>query len=108
LQRAASDAAHGGAVKLRDAAARELRRLGARIPAAVERAAVGPAAGLAELTGREREIVELAAGGRTNKQIAATLYLSEKTVENHLSRIFPKLGVRSRVELAGLVARDRS
>jgi predicted ATPase/DNA-binding NarL/FixJ family response regulator len=108
LQRAAADAARGGAIKLRDAAARELRRLGARIPAAVERAAAGHAAGLAELTDREREIVELAAGGRTNKQIAATLYLSEKTIESHLSRIFSKLGVRSRVELAGLVARDRS
>jgi DNA-binding NarL/FixJ family response regulator len=51
--------------------------------------------------------LELAADGRTNRQIAATLFLSEKTIESHLSRIFPKLGVRSRVELAGLMAREQ-
>ena len=104
LQRAGADSAAGGARKLRDAAARELRRLGVRLPAAVQRA--GAAAGMAQLTPREREIVELAAAGRTNKEIAAALFLSQKTVESHLSRIFPKLGVRSRVELASLVARS--
>jgi DNA-binding NarL/FixJ family response regulator len=38
--------------------------------------------------------------GRTNKEVAATLFLSEKTVENNLSRVHAKLGVRSRTELA--------
>ncbi len=104
LQRAAADAAAGGALKLRDAAARELRRLGVRLPAALQRA--GTAGGMEQLTPREREIVELAAAGRTNKQIATALFLSQKTVESHLSRIFPKLGVRSRVELAALLARS--
>jgi DNA-binding NarL/FixJ family response regulator len=44
---------------------------------------------------------DLVARGRSNKQIAATLYLSEKTIENALSRVLRKLGVRSRTELAG-------
>jgi DNA-binding NarL/FixJ family response regulator len=100
LERAAAAAIQGGALKLRDAAARELRRLGARVPAAVERAA-GPG-GLDALTPREREIAGFVAAGHTNRQIAATLFLSEKTVENHLSRLFAKVGVRSRVELAAL------
>jgi DNA-binding NarL/FixJ family response regulator len=50
------------------------------------------------LTGRERQIAELVAGGRTNKQGAAALHLREKTVENGLTRIYEKLGVRSRVD----------
>ena len=42
--------------------------------------------------------------GRSNKQVAAALFLSEKTIEHHLSRIYAKLGVRSRVELAARLA----
>lgn len=52
------------------------------------------------LTTREREIVELIARGLTNKEIAANLRLSEKTVRNALTVIFSKLGVSSRLELA--------
>ena len=49
---------------------------------------------------REREIAELVGQGRSNKEVAATLFLSEKTIENTLSRVYGKLGLRSRVELA--------
>ena len=52
------------------------------------------------LTDRERAIAELVVAGETNKQVGARLYLSEKTVETHLSRVYAKLGVKSRVELA--------
>lgn len=54
----------------------------------------------ARLTGREREIAGLAAGGMSNRQIAARLVLSERTVENHLQHVYVKLGVSGRVELA--------
>ena len=50
------------------------------------------------LTAREREILELVARGRTNAQIAARLYLSIKTVKNHLTAIFAKLQVADRAQ----------
>ncbi len=52
------------------------------------------------LTGAEQRTAELAATGRSNKQIAAALFLSEKTVEMHLSAVYRKLGVRSRAALS--------
>jgi len=67
----------------------DLARVGARRPRAS-----------GELTASEREIVELAARGRTNKEIAQALSLAVHTVEVHLSRAYPKLGVRSRSQLA--------
>ncbi|OBH24410.1 hypothetical protein A5692_04845 [Mycobacterium sp. E342] len=51
------------------------------------------------LTSAEQRIADLAAGGRTNHDIAAALFISPKTVEVHLSRIYRKLGIRSRAEL---------
>jgi DNA-binding NarL/FixJ family response regulator len=51
------------------------------------------------LTPRELEVVKLIAEAHTNKQIAETLRLSEKTVESHRSNVFAKLGMRDRVEL---------
>jgi DNA-binding NarL/FixJ family response regulator len=62
------------------------------------------------LTPAERRIAELAARGHTNHEIAATLYISVKTVEANLTRIYRKLGVRSRVDLArhNLDPRDTS
>jgi DNA-binding NarL/FixJ family response regulator len=57
-----------------------------------------------QLTERELEILELLAQRRTNAQIAAELYLSQKTVRNYVSAIFAKLEVADRAE-AGLVAR---
>lgn len=50
------------------------------------------------LTGREREIMGLVASGATNVQIAGRLFLAEKTVKNHLNRIYAKLAVTSRGE----------
>ena len=60
---------------------------------------------LDELTERERQILELVAGGDSNKEIAAQLYLSEKTVKHHMTNILQKLQVRNRVE-AALMARS--
>jgi DNA-binding CsgD family transcriptional regulator len=52
------------------------------------------------LTPQEHVVARAVAHGATNKEVAATLFLSPKTVESHLSRIYSKLGVRSRTELA--------
>jgi DNA-binding NarL/FixJ family response regulator len=52
------------------------------------------------LTAREREIVRHVGMGLRNADIAARLFISERTVKTHLNNIFPKLGVRDRVELA--------
>jgi DNA-binding NarL/FixJ family response regulator len=61
----------------------------------------GPqAAGIAQLTEREREIIGLVASGHGTKQLAARLFISEKTVRNHLASIYAKLGVCDRLELA--------
>ncbi len=59
-----------------------------------------------QLSEREREILQLVAGGLENRAIAARLHLSEKTVGNRLSEIFQKLGVSNRTQ-AALVARER-
>ena len=59
------------------------------------RRASGPDA----LSERERDVSELVVQGRSNKEVAAELFLSEKTIESTLTRIYAKLGVRSRVEL---------
>jgi DNA-binding NarL/FixJ family response regulator len=53
-----------------------------------------------ELTPREREISELVAAGKTNREIADSLVVSVRTVDFHLRNVFKKLGVRSRTELA--------
>ncbi|WP_370248255.1 response regulator transcription factor [Nocardioides sp.] len=65
------------------------------------RAAPSPAttddgAALADLTAREREVLEQIGRGATNAEIAATLHISELTVKSHIGRIFTKLGLRDR------------
>ena len=67
----------------------ELARVGARRPS--------PSG---ELTPTERQVAELAAEGRSNKEIARVLHVTVSTVEAHLSRAYAKLGVRSRAQLA--------
>ena len=52
------------------------------------------------LTPAERRVANLVAAGRTNREVATTLFLGERTVASHLTRIYAKLGVRSRTELA--------
>ncbi|MBL1119441.1 AAA family ATPase [Streptomyces sp. 110] len=78
--------------------------------AAELRAAGAPAATVAtpasELTAQERQIAELAAQGLTNRDIAARLYLSPRTVGYHLHKIFPKLGIRARAQLRDALSRD--
>lgn len=52
------------------------------------------------LTAAERRVAALVAEGRTNREVAAALFLGERTVETHLSHVYAKLGIRSRAELA--------
>jgi DNA-binding NarL/FixJ family response regulator len=73
----------------------ELARLGGRAPAG------------AELTATEERVAELVARGLTNREVAGELVVSDRTVEGHLSRIYAKLGLRSRAELAGRFALRR-
>ena len=61
---------------------------------------------LAALSARERQILGAVVAGRNNSEIGAALFVSEKTVRNSLTRIYEKLGVRSRTQ-AALRARDR-
>lgn len=59
------------------------------------------------LSAREQEVAQLVAAGHTNREIAATLYLSPRTVERHVGNILTKLGYRSRVQLATEAAAGR-
>ncbi len=54
-----------------------------------------------QLTTQERQIAQLAGSGLSNPEIGTRLFLSRRTVEYHLSKVFPKLGITSRNELAG-------
>jgi len=69
-----------------------------------ERVAPSPSPGLGELTAQELQVALLVARGTTNREAAAALFLSPKTVEFHLGKAYRKLGVRSRTELARMVA----
>lgn len=103
--------AHGRAVSLlslegRSARATEER---ARLRGAVEQAGedlslvVPSLAPSVSLTGRELEVARLVAEGLSNREVADRLVVSERTVDNHVYRIFRKLGIRSRGEVAGLL-----
>jgi two-component system, NarL family, response regulator NreC len=59
------------------------------------------------LTNREREIFQLVVEGKTNAQIAATLFISPKTVDNHRTRLMEKLGVHSTAELVRYAAKHK-
>ena len=83
-------------------AERELDAAGARAP---EPAGAGP--GRADLSSHELRIALMVAQGMTNREVAAALFLSPKTIEFHLSRIYRTLGVRSRTQLARFLAQDQ-
>ena len=59
---------------------------------------------ISRLSPQDAEVVRLAADGATNREIAARLFLSPRTVGHHLYRAFPKLEITSRTELATLLA----
>jgi len=59
------------------------------------------------LTAAERRVADLVAEGRTNREVAAALFLGERTVASHLTHIYAKLGVRSRTELARRLHTDK-
>ena len=109
LGRAQRRAKKRGAARttLEDALAR-LERLGAPLWAEQTRAELARIGGRApsggELTEAERRIAGLVAEGRTNRDVAAALFLTEHSVETALTRVYRKLGVRSRGELARLLA----
>jgi DNA-binding CsgD family transcriptional regulator len=86
-----------------EAALAEFAELGAVSWAARARAELGRVGGrtrIEGLTPAERRVADLVAGGQTNREVAATLFLGERTVASHLTHIYAKLGVRSRTELA--------
>jgi len=65
-------------------------------------------AGVPALSARELEVARLVADGLSNKEIAARLFLSEKTIETHLTRAFTKVGVTRRAALASRIAAERA
>ena len=86
-----------------DAAQAGFEELGAVRWAARARAEAGRIGGRTAsegLTAAERRVAALVAEGRTNAEVAAALFLADRTVASHLTRIYAKLGVRSRTELA--------
>jgi DNA-binding CsgD family transcriptional regulator len=91
LERVGALAREQGAETVLELADQALRALGVRT---WRRGAAG-----APLTERELEVARLVCGGATNREIAATLFLSPKTVERHVSNALKKLGVRNRTEL---------
>jgi DNA-binding CsgD family transcriptional regulator len=86
-----------GSRRLEARARAELAAIGVR-PRTVERS------GADSLTPSERRVAELAASGQTNREIAQTLFVTEKTVEAHLGRAFRKLDVASRRQLPDVLA----
>jgi DNA-binding NarL/FixJ family response regulator len=95
--RAKSGYAACGATWLLSMIIRDRRRHAAQLP----RRRRAPRRSTADvLTSRERQVADLVAAGLSNQEIAERLFVSHRTVESHLSRIFPKLDVRSRTALA--------
>ena len=93
-----------------DAAVAQFDELGARLWARAARAELGRIGGRVAspdaLTPTEERVAALVAEGRTNREVGTILVVSERTVEGHLSRIYAKIGVRSRAELAHRLTGD--
>jgi ATP/maltotriose-dependent transcriptional regulator MalT len=104
LRRAAAAFETCGALRYRDRAERELGKLGHR-PHRRTRPGTTDGGGVESLTEREVEVARLVVDRKTNPEIAAELFLSQKTVETHLRNIFHKMNVTSRVALARAVER---
>jgi DNA-binding CsgD family transcriptional regulator len=99
---AAHAAARGvGSLHLADAIERLARRTRVTLPGV----AATTAAPFPDLTAREREVLALVANGRTNRQIAETLFITDKTASVHVSNILGKLGAANRGEAAALAHR---
>ncbi len=108
LQRAAREFEACGALRYRDQAEQELRKLGHHIHRRT-RPGKTDGTGIESLTERELQLARLVVDRKTNAEIAAELFLSQKTVETHLRNIFRKVDVPSRVALARAVERaDRA
>ncbi|MCW2885697.1 MAG: hypothetical protein QOE54_521 [Streptosporangiaceae bacterium] len=103
LRAAAEGFQECGAHTLYAVAVREQRRLGVRVPGKGGR---GRGNGSHGLSRREQEVATLVVEGYTNQQIAEKLVLSIRTVETHLSHVFAKLGVGSRVNLVKALTAD--
>ena len=106
LRRAEHDLDERGALRDRGEARRQMRQLGARTEPRGPSGAAG--GGIESLSRREHEVATLVTARKTNKEVAAELFLSEKTVESHLRNIFVKLGASSRVDVAHAVERSIS
>jgi DNA-binding CsgD family transcriptional regulator len=104
LQRAVEAFHTADATRYRLDAERELRKLGHAVHRRTRPGKLDET-GIASLSARELELARLVVDRKTNPEIAAVLFLSQKTVESHLRNIFRKLGVNSRVELARAVER---
>jgi ATP/maltotriose-dependent transcriptional regulator MalT len=104
LERAVAAFDACGALRYRERAERELGKLGHR-PHRRTRAGRTDGAAIDSLTERELQVAWLVVDRKTNPEIAAQLFLSQKTVETHLRNIFRKVDVASRVELARAVER---
>jgi DNA-binding CsgD family transcriptional regulator len=104
LETAAAELQRCGAVRYRNAAERELRRLGQHIHRRT-RPGKADGTGIESLTERELQISRLVVDRKTNREIAAELYLSQKTIETHLRNIFRKLDADSRVDVAKTIER---
>ncbi len=104
LQRASVALDACGAWRYRQSAERELRKLGHR-PHRRTRPGKANGAGIESLTGRELQVARLVVDRKTNPQIAAELFLSQKTIETHLRDIIHKMDVATRAALARAVER---
>ena len=100
LRRQAAPRRAGGARLGAGGRRRDRRKAARRTRAGGALRVSGRPPGDGALTSTEQRIAGLVAQGRTNKQVAAQLYLTDRTVEGALTKIYAKLGVRSRTELA--------